>query len=119
MAEEKVFFDERGVKVTNARFVTTGKTHSIAGVTAVSSYIISPNRKPPIILAVVGLIITIFHWAGLILVAGAAAWWFIQKKQYSVVLSSASGNQDALTDPDQDFIARVVEALNEAIIHRG
>jgi hypothetical protein len=119
MAEEKVFFDERSVKVTSARFITLGKTHSMSGVTAVSSYIIKPNRKPPVILAVIGIIIVIFHWAGAILIAGAVAWWFLQKNLYSVMLSSASGNQDALTDNDEDFIQRVVTALNDAIVHRG
>jgi len=119
MAEEKVFFDEQGVKVTNARFVTFGKTHSMSGVTAVSAYVINPNRKPPIILAVVGIIIVIFHWMGALLIAGAAAWWFLQKKNYSVVLSSASGNEDALTDKNEDFIQRAVTALNDAIVYRG
>ena len=119
MAEEKVFFDERGIKVTNARFVTLGKTHSMSGVTAVSSYINKPNRKPPIILAVVGIIIVIFHWSGALLIAGAVAWWVLQKSTYSVVLSSASGNQDALTDKDADFIQRAVSALNDAIVFRG
>jgi hypothetical protein len=119
MAEEKVFFDEQGVKVTNARFVTFGKTHSMSGVTAVSSYINKPNRKQPIILAVVGIIIVIFHWSGAIFIAGAIAWWFIQKNTYSVVLSSASGNEDALTDKNEDFIQRAVTALNDAIVFRG
>ncbi|MBK7212103.1 MAG: QacE [Bacteroidales bacterium] len=119
MAEEKVFLDEKGVKVTSARFITFGKTHSMSGVTAVSSYIIKPNRKQPIILAVIGLIITIFHWSGLILVAGAVAFWIMQKNKYTVSLSSASGSEDALTDLDKDFILRVVDALNDAIVHRG
>ncbi len=119
MAEEKVFFDEQGVKVTNARFVSVGKTHSMSGVTAVSSYVNKPNRKPPIIVAVAGAIIAIFHWIGFVLIAGAVAWWILQKNTYSVMLSSASGNQDALTDKDSAFIQRVVTALNDAIIHRG
>lgn len=119
MAEEKVFLDERGIKVTNARFVTLGKTHSMSGVTAVGSYINKPNRKPPVILAIVGIIVVCFHWFGALLIAGAAAWLFLQKNSYSVVLSSASGNQDALTDGDADFIQRTVAALNDAIVHRG
>lgn len=119
MAEEKVFLDERGVKVTNARFLTFGKTHSMAGVTAVSSFIIKPNRKQPLILAAIGIIVAIFHWSGFIVIGGAVAFWFLQKPKYTVSLSSASGNDDALTDPDKDFIFRVVDALNEAIVYRG
>jgi len=119
MAEEKVFLDEKGVKVTNARFITFGKTHSMAGVTAVSSYIIKPNRKRPLIVALVGVIIAIFHWSGFIFIAGAVAYWFLQKNNYTLTLSSASGSDDALTDPDKDFILRVVDAVNEAIVFRG
>jgi len=75
--------------------------------------------KTSSILAVEGIIMVIFHWAGALLIAGAAAWWFLQKNTYSVVLSSASGNQDALTDKDADFIQRAVSALNDAIVYRG
>jgi len=35
------------------------------------------------------------------------------------LLSSASGEADALTSKDSDFIFRIVKALNEAIIARG
>jgi hypothetical protein len=120
MAEEKIFLDERGVKVTNARFITFGKTHSMSGVTAVSSYIINPNRKGPIIVAILGLLAFFIGWLYAIIIIGlAVAWWFMQKHKYTVVLSSASGNEDALTDLDQNFIFRVVDALNESIVYRG
>jgi hypothetical protein len=120
MAEEKIFLDEKGVKVTSARFITFGKTHSMSGVTAVSSFVINPNRKGPIILAVVGLLAFFIGWIYAIIIIGlAAAWWFTQKKKYVVSLSSASGSEDALTNLDQNFIFRVVDALNEAIVHRG
>jgi len=119
MAEEKVFFEERGVKVTNARFVIGGETHSMSGVTSVRSQANKINRKPLFILAAIGAVAAIFHWIGFVLIAGAVAWWFLQKQTYSVILSSASGNQDALTSPDLPFIQNVVNALNDAIVHRG
>jgi hypothetical protein len=42
-----------------------------------------------------------------------------QKTIYQVVLASSSGENDALSDKDQDFINKVVEALNDAIVFRG
>ncbi|PKP15352.1 MAG: QacE, partial [Bacteroidetes bacterium HGW-Bacteroidetes-22] len=45
MAEEKIFLEEGGIKVTNARFITHGKTHSMGGITSVSSYKIEPSKK--------------------------------------------------------------------------
>ncbi len=120
MAEEKIFLDEKGVKVTNARFVTFAKTHTLAGITSVSSFVVPPKRKGPIVVAALGLISLIFAWyVGIILIALAVAWWISQKNIYQVVLSSASGSEDALSDRDSEFIGRVVNALNEAIIHRG
>lgn len=121
MAEEKVFLDERGIKVTSARFVSPGKTHSMAGVTEVSTFIHTPDRKFPIILAVIGIILLIFKvWIlGAILAAAGIAWFISQKDEYSVMLGSASGSSDAFRDKDQAFIERVVTALNDSIVHRG
>ncbi|HAQ66141.1 MAG TPA: QacE [Bacteroidales bacterium] len=120
MAEEKVFLDERGVKVTNARFVTYSKTHALSGITSVSTFTVSPSKKGPIIVAVLGLIaLAIKWWLGIILIAAGVGWFLSLKDEYQVVLSSSSGNEDALTDRDSAFIGRVVDALNEAIIHRG
>lgn len=120
MAEEKIYFEEGNVKVTNARFLTYGKMHSMAGVTAVAKYVISPNRKGPIILGVVGLVAFAAHWlVAILLIAGAVAWFMSQKNVYQVTLSSASGSEEALSSNDEAFIDRVVNALNDAIADRG
>lgn len=55
----------------------------------------------------------------LIFLAIGIAWFILNKPKYSVVLSSASGEAEALTSKDSDFISRIVKALNEAIIARG
>ncbi len=120
MSEEKVFFEDRDVTVTSSRFITFGKTQALSGITAVSSYVQKPNRIPPIVVAGVGLICFYFSWfLALILIAAAAVWWFLQKTYYIVQLESASGTNDALSDTDKTFIFSVVDALNEAIVHRG
>ncbi len=120
MATETVFLDEGGVKVTNARFVVFGKTHALAGVTSVSSYKISPNRKGPIILIVIGLLsLAIIKEYAFIVIALGILWWILQKSTYKVHIESASGAFDALESRDESFIDRVVNALNDAIVHRG
>jgi len=120
MAEEKVFFEDGNVKVTNARFMTYGKTHSMSGVTSVTSIVINPDRKGPLIVAVIGLLCFIFKWyLAVIVLAAAVAWWVMQKKKYAVLLNSASGDQEALSSTDSSFIDKVVTALNDAIVHRG
>ena len=120
MAEEKVFFEQGDVKVTNSRFMTYGTTHSMSGITSVTQLIYKPNRIGPIITAAVGLLCFFFSWLiAIIVIAGAVVWWFLQKTKYGVQMSSASGDQEALSSTDGEFINTVVAALNDAIVHRG
>ncbi|HOR39662.1 MAG TPA: DUF6232 family protein [Paludibacteraceae bacterium] len=120
MAEEKIYFEEGDVKVTNARFLTYGKMHSMANVTSVAKYVVKPKRTGPIVLGIIGLICFAFKWwLAVLLLAGAVAWWMTQKNNYVVSLASSSGNQEALSSTDEAFIDRVVNALNDAIAERG
>jgi hypothetical protein len=47
------------------------------------------------------------------------AWFFMQKTIYTIVLTTSSGEQQALQDVDLSWISRVVGAINDSIIHRG
>jgi hypothetical protein len=121
--DEKIFFDHRSVKVTNARFIVGTQTYAMNGVTSVKSSVTPPERGFLIIVTIVGLLMlagpTEMKVIGL-LVAGFCI--FIMTKQkstYSVFLSISSGEVQALADPDEDFIGGVIRALNEALIHRG
>lgn len=50
--------------------------------------------------------------AGLVIAA-------LSKPSYIVRLGSASGEADALISKDREYIQKIVNALNEAIIKRG
>lgn len=80
---------------------------SLCGVTRVPNVYRFGQRTPSA--AVVGLLI----------VAGAALYWLGQKTEYSVLLTTASGEAKALTSDDGAFISKVVSALNHSIVHRG
>ena len=121
--EEKSFFNEGDVSVSNARFIAQGQTYAMSGVTSVKSFRQDPSRKGPIIMGIIGVLalagggtVTI---VGLALIAGAVAMWFLQKPEFSVLLSTASGEAKALTSKDSEFISKVVGSLNNAIVHRG
>jgi len=46
--------------------------------------------------------------------------WFRSKKPtYSVRLTSASGESEAYSSGDKDFVGKIVNAINDAIVHRG
>jgi hypothetical protein len=121
---EQVFFEERGVKVTNARFIVDAHTYAMNGVTSVKSTIVPPDRGKFVVGILIGLaILFAASGAGRLLglaVAGFCAWLLMQQKDtHAVMLSSASGEQQALSGTDADFIRGVIYALNEALIHRG
>lgn len=122
--EESVFFEQGGVKVTNARFVVRGQTYAMNGVTSVKSSTTPPDRKGPLILIGIGLVVLLAadgagKLLGLIL-AGAGGWLFMrQKDTHAVFLSSASGEVQALVDQDANYIGGVIAALNDALVHRG
>jgi hypothetical protein len=129
VAEEKSFFNEGGVSVTNARFIAQGQTYAMSGITSVKSFQEDPSRKGPIILGIIGVLGTLGAFSSnsvgggiimaLLFIGGAIAWWIYQKPEYSVLLSSASGEAKALASKDGQFISNVVNALNDAIVHRG
>lgn len=122
---EQTFLEEGEVTVTNSRFVVPGQTYAMSGVTSVKSTVYNPSRIGPIILIVLGILGMIIGAksgalpGGIILLVIGIAWWVLKKPKYSIMLSSASGEVEALTSKNKGFILRVVDAVNEAIIARG
>jgi hypothetical protein len=121
---EQVFFNQGNVKVTNARFIVNSQTYAMSGVTSVKTGFTPPNRNGAFIAIGIGVLMTIGGEGGSklvgVLIAAAGIWYLTQlKNTHSVYLSSASGEVQALTDTDENFIGSVVHALNEALIHRG
>jgi len=122
--EEKTFFNEGGVTVTNSRFVVPGQTHATSGITSVSKWITKPSMKLPIILIVLGIIPLFFgsiFWivVGIALIAAGVYLLIKNKPVYSVRLSSASGESNAIDSKDEDYIDKIVQAINDAIVTRG
>lgn len=129
MSEETVYYSDSAIQVTNARAVLGGKTYAMANITSVTMGEKPVNRTPGIVIAIVGLSIaactsTASNSAGgvifgiLVLAAGIAIA-AIAKPSYIVRLGSASGESDALISKDREYIQKIVNAINEAIIKRG
>ena len=122
--EEHVFFERGSVKVTNARFIVDGQTFAMVGVTSVKSVLISPSIRGPIIAIVVGLMILIgvdgFGKVIGLAIAAIGAWIiYSQKPTHVVMMCSSSNETQALSSTDQDYVSSVINALNDALIHRG
>ena len=123
MVNEQVFLDDRGVSVSNSRMMYEGQTYAMSGITSVKSYEKKPSRILPIILIIIGLIAMAAGKGaiivGLLFVAGGIVAWALMKPDYSVVLTSSSGETKAYTSKDKGFVLKIISAVNEAIVHRG
>jgi Family of unknown function (DUF6232) len=120
---ESSFFDEGGVSVSNARFIVHDQTFAMSGVTSVKTSKKEPSRKGSYILAGIGFLALLvggkLALVGWLLILSAGGLWYFQRTEFSVWLSTASGEAKALTSKDSETIAKIVAALNEAIVHRG
>jgi len=118
--EETTFFVYEGVRVTNTRFVVDGQTYPITNITSVKSYDKKPNRVLPGLLIVLGVLSALNGaTAGLFVSLIGAIWWAMQKTMYQVKLQTAGGETTAVNSHQEEYVQKVVTALNDAIVHRG
>ncbi|HWU66565.1 MAG TPA: DUF6232 family protein [Methylophilus sp.] len=121
--EETNFFSQDNVSVSNSRFIVNGQTYAMSNVTSVKSGVTPPNRGAAILLILVGLLCFLGSGTAYIIgfgliFAGAIAW-SNAKAQYSVILNTSAGENQALTSEDSLYIEKVIHALNAAIVSRG
>ena len=122
--EERTFFEQGNVKVSNARFIVGNQTYAMNGVTSVKSHSTPPSRTGGIIAFIFGIVVLFAaegsgRLIGLAIAVAAGYFLYGQKTEYAVVLNSASGEAQALTGTDETYINGVISALNDALIHRG
>ncbi|WP_412030503.1 DUF6232 family protein [Deinococcus yunweiensis] len=122
MTTEHLYYDDAGVQVTSARFVTRGQTLAMSGVTAVSALRHGLTRFQKTLLTCGLLLLVLAHPAslrvtGVLMVAYAT--WFVLRPPYSVVVTSASGHHTLLTDRRRARVMAIVTAVNEAIVGRA
>ena len=122
--EEKIFYQNGIVRVTNARFIVGNQTHAMNGVTSIAHVSSPPQRGGLILGLLLGLVLLFFgeggtRLFGLLMAAGCSYALYSQKTTHVVVLRSSSGEVKALSDTDEAHIGSVVNALNDALIHRG
>jgi hypothetical protein len=124
---ETVLLDERGIKVTNARFLVDGQTYAMAGVTSVKTEVEHPSQRGPYVVIGIGGLLFLNGTTGQsgALLAGALVfalgvmWFRSRKSEYLVLLTTASGEKRPYKSNDEVFVRKVVKAINDAFVHRG
>ena len=127
MAEEKIYYDKNGVKITESRAIINDTTYPMNNISSVST---GMKENSPlgaygiggglIVMSIMGMRET--GAAALIgIVAGIliCAFGTTMKNNYIVKIGSAGSEKDGLASQDKEYIEEIVNAINEAIIARG
>lgn len=123
MEHDKTFFQDNDVLITKSRIVIFGKTYAMRNISSVSI-----TQESKLFLKISSTIMLVFALSGFflkeyligIIALGIAVIMLLNSKdEYIVVISSNSGDNNALKSKNRDYIESIIEAINEAIIFRG
>lgn len=122
--EEKIFYNDKSVTVTQSRFIANKKTYAMRNISSVSVSTIEKSAWFQMLLFFLGIVIAIMsndeaRWIGIGVVLLSLVWMAMLKSSYAVCISTNAGEVNSLESERKEYIQRIVNALNEAIIHRG
>ena len=123
--EEKDFFKDSNVLITQSRFVCLDKTYAMRNISSVSIGTIRGRISGWLIIFLFLAIIIAFandsFVFGVIFVLFLFLYMYFgqPKDKYIVRINSNSGEVNALESLNKEYIQKVVDALNNAIIYRG
>lgn len=120
--KEVVFYQDQHVTVTQARFISQGKTYAMSNISSVSLFEIKRSRALEVLMIIIGLSMLLagsVRIFGVLIIIIAIALFFLLKNSYSVRIQSTSGEADGLISKDSEYVNKIVSAVNEAIIFRG
>lgn len=125
---EIVFVDEPGVKITNVRAIIRGATYPLANITSVRTF----EESRPITALMFALVLTLaapialFNNAvgpGMVLIALALVMAYVHfygmTDTYWVRIGTAGTESNAVSYTNRERANKIVDALNQAIVHRG
>lgn len=129
MAEETIYQDS-SIQVTTSRAILREKTYAMANVTSVSMYTQPANRTAGIFITIIGGLAFLVGmtagpdarcalWFGVIMLAVGLIAAITPKASHWVRIGSASGEANALSSADPEYIRKIVTAMNDAIVRRG
>lgn len=122
LQNEVTFYQDLNVTVTQSRYVTNTKTYAMRNISSVHIFEIIKNKTLPIIMVIVGLLLLFTaetRIIGFIIMAIGILILIFSKNEFSVRISTNSGEVNSIVSKDRLYIQAIVNALNDAIIHRG
>lgn len=119
---ETTFYQDSLVTVTQSRYITQSKTYAMRNISSVHVFEIVKSKVTPILMILFGIPFLFsgsVFWIGLILIGLGILIVFNIKNEYTVRISTNSGEADSTISKDKEYIQKIVNALNDAMIHRG
>lgn len=143
MTEDNVIYTNgRDVTITDSVFEVGGMKYRLNGITKYGFSVLKPERLPSLLLLILSVLLMIsgflntfpnpdglyqsFNdgghyganliaiWGGGFLAVIAILLLAILRERYSVRISTAEGEKDAVVSPRKEYISQVVDALNKA-----
>ncbi|MBE4950612.1 DUF6232 family protein [Chryseobacterium culicis] len=119
---ETIFYHDSSIKVTQSRFITYSKTYTMRNISSVYIFEIIKSKNKALLLIILGFLLLFskeIFWLGIIVLILGFWWIYTIKNEYAVRISTNAGEVNSIVSKDKDYIQKIVNALNEAIIHRG
>lgn len=117
-------FNERGVTITRGALSTGGQIFPLREIRDLRVVTVHKNKVLPLTVSLVGFGLAIaggIYGSGAALVPGVmlvvvgALAWFTQDVTHRLMVTTASGEREALTSPERAFAERVEQAVRDAI----
>jgi len=129
MTSEQTFYsDETGVRITGTRAIFYNTTYSMSNIASIRTVEVPPKRIGAIWTIIIGLGLSIIGFSvdfstltiiGVVILLLGILWIWKASGEYHIMITSSSGEASALKSKDKEYIARIAQAINEAIISRG
>lgn len=129
MATERTFYsDEKGVRITATRAIFESTTYSMANISSVRTAEGPPKRARGIWTAIIGVglliigVVAGWTWltiTGVVLLLLGVVWAWMVSGTYHLKITSASGEATAISSSEKEYISKITQAINEAMISRG
>ena len=127
---EVSYYDQSGVRVTNKRLIIRNTTYAMADITSTSMTVENPNLTGPVLFIVFGLLVIVMGltenprsgvMAVIGVIVGGLGYFCLRgcKPVLNLRIVSASGKSTRLKSVNEEWIAGIARAINEARIRRA
>ena len=117
-SERKIFFSRQRVVVSQDEICTGKDVIPIKEIDSADLYKVPRNRKPAILILILGVLLLLFSFwiLGIVVIAAGGLFFYRAKDKYLLILNKGSKKMKVFDSPHKKYITMIVDAVNEAIL---